>query len=584
MPPRDRSNAASRACDQVPVRIRRVAGDAGPVRDLGALLRRLYASRGDPESPPAGLGELLPGAAMLGIERASALLADCIDGRGRIVVVGDFDADGATGSAVAILGLRALGAVAVEHLTPSRFKHGYGLSPAVVDAAVACKPDLLITVDNGIGSIAGVAHAAAHGIPVLVTDHHLPGARLPEAAAIVNPNQPGCLFPSKHIAGVGVLFYLLAATRAELRRRGRFAAGQEPNLAQLLDLVALGTVADVVTLDRNNRILVEQGLRRIRAGRCRPGLRALLEIAGCRLERVTARDLGFAAGPRLNAAGRLDDMSLGVECLVTDDPVRAMHLARQLHGLNGERRDIEFTMRDQAEALVERLAAEGGELPAALCLCGDDWHQGVIGIVAARVRERWHRPVIAFADGGGGMLRGSARSVDGLHIRDLIDAVDKRHPGLIERFGGHAMAAGLTVARDALDAFRATFVEEIQRELGTAPPVRELLSDGELPAPMLNLDTAETLRLAGPWGKGFAEPLFDGVFDVGEVRIAAERHLKLRIRASDGRPIEAIGFNLAEQRGAVGQRMHLAYRLDVNDYRGLRAPQLIVEHLQPPEG
>ena len=584
MPPRDRSNAASRACDQVPVRIRRVAGDAGPVQDLGALLRRLYASRGDPESPPAGLGELLPGAAMLGIERASALLADCIDGRGRIVVVGDFDADGATGSAVAILGLRALGAVAVEHLTPSRFKHGYGLSPAVVDAAVACKPDLLITVDNGIGSIAGVEHAAARGIPVLVTDHHLPGARLPEAAAIVNPNQPGCLFPSKHIAGVGVLFYLLAATRAELRRRGRFAAGQEPNLAQLLDLVALGTVADVVTLDRNNRILVEQGLRRIRVGRCRPGLRALLEIAGCRLERVTARDLGFAAGPRLNAAGRLDDMSLGVECLVTDDPVRAMHLARQLHGLNGERRDIEFTMRDQAEALVERLAAEGGELPAALCLCGDDWHQGVIGIVAARVRERWHRPVIAFADGGGGMLRGSARSMDGLHIRDLIDAVDKRHPGLIERFGGHAMAAGLTVARDALDAFRATFVEEIQRELGTAPPVRELLSDGELPAPMLNLDTAETLRLAGPWGKGFAEPLFDGVFDVGEVRIAAERHLKLRIRASDGRPIEAIGFNLAEQRGAVGQRMHLAYRLDVNDYRGLRAPQLIVEHLQPPEG
>ena len=521
---------------------------------------------------------------MLGIERASALLADCIDGRGRIVVVGDFDADGATGSAVAILGLRALGAVAVEHLTPSRFKHGYGLSPAVVDAAVACKPDLLITVDNGIGSIAGVEHAAARGIPVLVTDHHLPGARLPEAAAIVNPNQPGCLFPSKHIAGVGVLFYLLAATRAELRRRGRFAAGQEPNLAQLLDLVALGTVADVVTLDRNNRILVEQGLRRIRAGRCRPGLRALLEIAGCRLERVTARDLGFAAGPRLNAAGRLDDMSLGVECLVTDDPVRAMHLARQLHGLNGERRDIEFTMRDQAEALVERLAAEGGELPAALCLCGDDWHQGVIGIVAARVRERWHRPVIAFADGGGGMLRGSARSVDGLHIRDLIDAVDKRHPGLIERFGGHAMAAGLTVPRDALDAFRAAFIEEIQRELGTAPPVRELLSDGELPAPMLNLDTAETLRLAGPWGKGFAEPLFDGVFDVGEVRIAAERHLKLRIRASDGRPIEAIGFNLAEQRGAVGQRMHLAYRLDVNDYRGLRAPQLIVEHLQPPEG
>ena len=568
----------------MPVRIRRVAEDAGPVHDLGALMRRLYASRGDPEPPPSGLGELLPAAAMRDMDRASALLADCIDGRGRIVVVGDFDADGATGSAVAILGLRALGAAAVEHMTPSRFKHGYGLSPAVVDAAVECKPDLLITVDNGIGSIAGVEHAAAHGIPVLVTDHHLPGARLPEAAAIVNPNQPGCPFPSKHIAGVGVLFYLLAATRAELRRRGRFAAGQEPNLAQLLDLVALGTVADVVTLDRNNRILVEQGLRRIRAGCCRPGLRALLEIAGCRLERVTARDLGFAAGPRLNAAGRLDDMSLGVECLITDDPVRAMTLARQLHGLNGERRDIEFSMREQAETLVERLVTESGALPAALCLCGDDWHQGVIGVVAARVRERWHRPVIAFADGGDGMLRGSARSVDGLHIRDLIDAVDKRHPGLIERFGGHAMAAGLTVAREALDAFRTAFVAEIQRELGAVPPVRELLSDGELSAPMLNLETAEALRLAGPWGKGFAEPLFDGVFDVSEVRVAAERHLKLRIRAGDGRPIEAIGFNLAEQRGAVGQRMHLAYRLDVNDYRGLRAPQLIVEHLQTPEG
>ncbi len=391
------------------------------------------------------------------------------------------------------------------------------------------------------------------------------------------------------------MFYLLAATRSELRRRGWFdrtrpGAVAEPNLAQWLDLVALGTVADVVTLDRNNRILVEQGLRRIRAGQCRPGLRALLEIAGCRIEQVTARDLGFSAGPRLNAAGRLDDMSIGVDCLVTDDPVRAMTLARQLHALNGERREIEFNMRETAEAIVDGLAARADALPAGLCLYGADWHQGVIGIVAARIRERWHRPVIAFADAGtggagggaGGLLRGSARSIDGLHIRDVIDAVDKRCPGLIERFGGHAMAAGLSLPLQALDAFRAAFEDEVRRELGDTPTVRELLSDGELPGPMLNLRTADALRFAGPWGKGFTEPLFDGLFEVSDVRIVAERHLKLRVRAADGMPLEAIGFNQAERRAEVGDRMHLAYRLDVNDYRGLRAPQLILEHVQAP--
>jgi len=599
---------------RVPVRIRRVAEAVdkplgyglGPGLGLDALLWRLYAHRGERESSQMGLGDLLPASDLLGIGAAAELLADCIGRGGRIIVVGDFDADGATGSAVALLGLRALGAEDVGHLTPSRFKHGYGLSPTLVDAAAPRKPDLLITVDNGIASVAGVERASELGIPVLVTDHHLPGAELPAAAAIVNPNQPGCGFASKHLAGVGVIFYLLAATRAELRRRGCFEAARpggraEPNLAQLLDLVALGTVADVVTLDRNNRILVEQGLRRIRAGRCRPGLRALLEIAGSRVAQTTARDLGFSAGPRLNAAGRLDDMSIGVECLVSDDPVRAMTLARKLHALNSERREIEFSMREAAEAIVDHWASLDRELPPGLCLYGADWHQGVIGIVAARIREHWHRPVIAFADGnsgdgsgggsdndfgsksGGGMLRGSARSIDGLHIRDVIDAVDKRHPGLIDRFGGHAMAAGLSLHRDALDAFRDAFAEEVRRELGSASPVRELLSDGELPGAMLNLRTAEALRFAGPWGKGFTEPMFDGLFEVSGVRVAAERHLKLRVRAGDGLPLEAIGFNLAERRGEVLGRMHLAYRLDVNDYRGLRAPQLIVEHLQAPE-
>lgn len=587
-----------RSATGVPVRIRRVAEGVGPPLGLDALLRRLYAHRGDSQPAPMGLGDLLPADDLLGIGAAAELLADCIGRRGRIVVVGDFDADGATGSAVAMLGLRALGAEHVRHLTPSRFKHGYGLSPAVVEAAAPGKPDLLITVDNGVSSVAGVERARALGIPVLITDHHLPGAELPAAAGIVNPNQPGCGFASKHLAGVGVIFYVLVATRAELRRRGRFEAARpggraEPNLAQLLDLVALGTVADVVTLDRNNRILVEQGLRRIRAGQCRHGLRALLEIAGCRVEQITTQDLGFAAGPRLNAAGRLDDMGIGVECLISDDPVRAMTLARQLNALNGERRAIEFSMREEAEAIVDGLAAAVGDLPPGLCLYGADWHQGVIGIVAARIRERWHRPVIAFADvgadggaaeaaAGGGLLRGSARSIDGLHIRDLIDAVDKRHPGLIERFGGHAMAAGLSLPREALDTFRDAFADVVRRELGSAPPVRELLSDGELPGAMLNLHTAEALRFAGPWGKGFREPLFDGLFEVSDVRVAAERHLKLRVRAGDGMPLEAIGFNLAERRGQVADRMHLAYRLDVNHYRGLRTPQLVVEHMQDP--
>jgi single-stranded-DNA-specific exonuclease len=497
-------------------------------------------------------------------------------------VIGDYDADGATGSALAVLGLRSLGAPSVSYLVPSRFAHGYGLSPPVVDAAAPLQPGLILTVDNGIASIAGVEHASRLGIPVLVTDHHLPGDRLPEAAAIVNPNQPGCPFPSKHLAGVGVVFYLLAALRAALRETGWFAAGRpEPNLAELLDLVALGTVADVVTLDRNNRILVEQGLRRIRAGRGRPGIRALLQVAGRDPAQASATDLGFFAGPRLNAAGRLEEMSLGVECLLAEDPARALEIATRLDALNRQRREIEEEMRAQAEYLVERLTFRGDQIPPGLCLFGRGWHQGVSGILAARIRERYHRPVIAFAEAGDGLLRGSARSVEGLHIRDLIDGVDRRQPGLIERFGGHAMAAGLTLRSEALPAFRAAFAAAVRAELGEISPERQLHSDGELPPGLMNLETAEALRFGGPWGKGFPEPLFDGRFQVTSARLVGERHLKLRVRVDRGPVLDAIGFNLGERLHHAQGEVRLAYRLDVNEFRGQRTVQLVVEHLIP---
>lgn len=528
-----------------------------------------------------GLAGLLPFDTLVGLEPALALLASALRAGRSILVVGDYDADGATGSALAVLGLRALGAASVSYLVPSRFAYGYGLSPPVVDAAAALSPGLLMTVDNGIASLAGVEHANRLGIPVLVTDHHLAGDDLPDAAAIVNPNQPGCPFPSKHLAGVGVVFYLLAALRTELRRSGWFTPTRsEPNLAELLDLVALGTVADVVTLDRNNRILVEQGLRRIRAGRCRPGVRALLQVAGRDPTRATATDLGFFAAPRLNAAGRLAEMSLGVECLLTEDPSKALELATRLHELNRERREIEAGMRDEAEHAVERLALNGDALPAGICLYGARWHQGVSGIVAARLRERYHRPVIAFADGGDGFLRGSARSVDGLHIRDLIDLIDRRNPGLIERFGGHAMAAGLTLRPESLPGFRLAYRQAVREILGEIPPVREIDSDGELPPGLFNLETAEALRLGGPWGKGFPEPLFDGDFEVTSARLVGERHLKLRLRSGTDPLVDAIGFDQGERLGEAHGRVRLAYRLDVNEYLGQRAPQLILEHLQ----
>ncbi len=551
---------------------------------LHPLLRRLYLARGvtSEDGCSLPLSALHPFDALTDVEPAAVLLAGLIRDGGSVLVVGDYDADGATGSALAVLGLRALGAARVSYLVPSRFAFGYGLSPPVVEAAAAWRPDLILTVDNGIASVAGVRRAGELGIPVVITDHHLPGDALPPAAAIVNPNRIGDRFPSKNLAGVGVMFYLLAAARACLRGAGWFRRGRsDPNLAELLDLVALGTIADVVSLDQNNRILVEQGLRRIRAGRCRPGLAALLEAAGRDPSQVTARDLAFAVGPRLNAAGRLTEMSLGVECLLTDDPVGAAAMARELDGLNRRRREIEGEMRQQAEEALAAMRLDEAGLPPALCLFEPGWHQGVTGILAARVRERYHRPVIAFAAAQDGLLRGSARSIEELHMRDLIDAVDRRSPGLIERFGGHAMAAGLTLPASALERFNQAFVAEVRRQIGDTPPAFEILSDGELPHHALNLETARVLRDGGPWGKGFPEPLFDGHFQVLERRIVGDEHLKLRLQPEDGGvPIEAIGFRLGALLDGPGDRAHLAYRLDVNEYRGQVSPQLTVEHLQ----
>lgn len=548
------------------------------------LLAALYANRGlsRPEEAALGLSALEPMTTLRGLGEAVVVLARLIEAGGHILVVGDYDADGATGSAVAVRGLRALGAARVSFLVPSRFDNGYGLSPAVVDAAHTLAADLIMTVDNGISSVSAVERANELGIPVLVTDHHLPGSQLPDAAAIVNPNQTGCAFPSKHLAGVGVAFYLLVALRGHLRETGWLGTERpEPNLANLLDLVALGTVADVVTLDRNNRILVEQGLRRIRAGRCCAGLSALLQVGGRDPTRITASDLGFFIAPRLNAAGRLKEMSLGVECLLTDDPVRAFEIAQVLDGLNQRRREIEAEMKGQAEQLLETLSLDGASLPPALCLYGEDWHQGVSGIVAARMRERHHRAVIAFADAGEGQLRGSARSIEGLHMRDAIDWVDRHHPGLIERFGGHAMAAGLTLRAERLDSFREAFVEAVRAQIGDIPTQPEIHSDGALPPALMTLETAELLRLSGPWGKGFPEPRFDGIFEILTARLVGEHHLKLRVAPPDGVPIDAIGFGLGEQMQSAQGQMRLVYRLDVNDYRGVRSPQLMLDHLQP---
>lgn len=569
---------------------RRTTSVTSALNDAGLhpVLARVYSHRNieSMDQLDKSLSQLLPFTELSGIEQAAELLSKAVKEQQRILIVGDFDCDGATSSALAVRALRMMGAKHVDYLVPNRFEYGYGLTPEIVAVAAEKQPEIIVTVDNGISSIEGVAAANDRNIRVLVTDHHLQGAELPAAAAIVNPNQQGDIFPSKNLAGVGVIFYVMLALRSKLREEGWFEKQDipEPNLATLLDLVALGTVADVVPLDHNNRILVAQGLARIRQGQCCPGISALLRVGKRNQQNIVASDLGFVLGPRLNAAGRLEDMSVGIECLLTDDPDSAMVLARQLDDLNIERRQIENEMKDEAMLILDAMELDDAEgLPVGLCLFEPHWHQGVIGILASRIKDRLHRPVIVFADAGEGQIKGSARSVPGLHIRDALDAVAALHPGLLSKFGGHAMAAGLTLEQDQFDRFYAAFDEEVRRHLGVEDLQREILSDGVLDEDELDLSLAEALRSGGPWGQGFPEPMFDGNFKVINRRIVGERHLKLVLQPTDSEQnIDAIAFNTVDESWPTNvEQVELAYRLDVNEFNGVRSAQLMVEHIRP---
>jgi len=566
---------------------RRPPGESGNLpADLHPVLQRIYLARHvtTAQELEQSLDQLIPPAQLKGIDQATTLLADALQRQRRILIVADFDADGATSCALAQRALRSLGARDVRYLVPNRFEYGYGLTPEIVALALQQSPELIITVDNGISSLEGVAEARRRGIDVLVTDHHLPGAAMPMATVIVNPNQPDDHFPSKNLAGVGVIFYVMLALRTHLRENGWFTQQNipEPNLARLLDLVALGTVADVVPLDYNNRILVAQGLMRINQGNPCAGIAALLRVAGRSPQRVTAMDLGYVVGPRLNAAGRLTDMSLGIECLLIDDPASAQAMAGKLDALNRERRAIEATMQKQALAAIANLHLDMATLPRGLCLFDESWHQGVIGLVASRIKEHTHRPVIAFAPVSDSEIKGSARSVPGLHIRDALDAVAARHPHLLSKFGGHAMAAGLTLQRAHLEAFREAFDEEVSRHLSDSDLQGRIISDGELSDEELSLPVAELLRASGPWGQGFPEPVFDGCFDVVSQRVVGEKHLKLTLHAPHhAKALEAIAFNSVREGEAVTySRIRTAYKLDVNEYQGYRSLQLIIEHME----
>ncbi|PIJ48999.1 single-stranded-DNA-specific exonuclease RecJ [Erwinia sp. OLTSP20] len=550
---------------------------------LSPLLYRLYAQRGvaDLRELERGVKYLHPYHSLHGIDAACAMLQQALADNQRIMVVGDFDADGATSTALTVLALRSMGGRNVEFLVPNRFEDGYGLSPEVVGQAAARGAQLIVTVDNGISSHAGVACANQKGIPVLITDHHLPGDTLPAAAAIVNPNLAACEFPSPALAGVGVAFYLMLALRARLRDSGVTTL---PNLAALLDLVALGTVADVVPLDANNRILVWQGLSRIRAGQCRPGIRALLEIARRDLRSLVASDLGFALGPRLNAAGRLDDMSVGVSLLLTEDLAEARMLAAELDALNQTRKEIEQGMQSEALALCDNIEDSSEALPYGLAIYHPQWHQGVIGILASRLKDRFHRPVIAFAPAGEGILKGSGRSIQGLHMRDALERLDTLNPGLILKFGGHAMAAGLSLEAAKFDDFRQQFSALMHQQLDETALEGIIWSDGELSAGEMTLATAEMLCEAGPWGQGFAEPLFDGKFTLLQQRLVGERHLKMMVEPVGGGPLlDGIAFNIDPScwPDSSVKQVELAYQLDINEFRGQRTLQLIVEHIWP---
>jgi len=552
------------------------------------LLTRIYAARGALaiEQAQPRLAQLLPPDTLSGLDAATGLLADAIASNRHIVVVGDFDCDGATACAVGVRGLRMLGAQRVSHAVPNRMVHGYGLSPALVEELAALQPDLLVTVDHGIACHAGIIAAKARGWQVLVTDHHLPGDTLPPADAIVDPNQRGDAFPSKALAGVGVIFYVLLALRRHLRATG-VLSDDGPDLSVLLDLVAVGTVADLVPLDSNNRALVSAGLRRLRTGHGCAGLCALIEVSQRDPARLTAADIGFAIGPRLNAAGRLEDMSLGIECLLTDDLRQAREIAAMLSEINGERRAVQQQMTDEADAAMARIALDCTDLasgwPGAICLFDADWHPGVVGLVASKMKDRAHRPAIAFApaEPGSDLLRGSARSIPGFHIRDALAAVNAQSPGLIERFGGHAMAAGLSLQASALVAFRQAFSAYAEATLTPELLHADVLSDGELRSDEFTRASAEALREGGPWGQGFPEPQFDGQFDVLAWRVVGERHLKLELSLVEpghaGLRLNAIEFG-GWDGNVPPARIHIAYRLEPDDYRGGTAVQLVIVH------
>lgn len=556
------------------------------------LLRRIYLNRGvsSVEQLEKAAKALHSYQQLHGIDAAVELLFEAIKQQKRIIVVGDFDADGATSSALSVLALRMLGSHNVDYLVPNRFEDGYGLSPEVVEQALAMNAEMIMTVDNGVSSIEGVRFAKQHGLSVLVTDHHLPGAELPEADAMVNPNLQQCAFPSKALAGVGVAFYLMMALCVHMRRCGWFTEQgmAEPKLMELIDLVALGTVADVVPLDENNRILVHQGLQRIRAGKARPGIQALIEVAKRDARKLVASDFGFALGPRINAAGRLDDMSFGVELLLSNNIHAARRMASELDGLNQTRKEIEEGMKQEAMAFCERLQfGKDTELPHGLVMFQRDWHQGVIGILASRIKEQFHRPVIAFADGGDGLIKGSCRSIPGLHMRDALDKIDTQNPGIILKFGGHAMAAGLTIEEHNFERFSRLFDEVVRQDLDDALLKGVILTDGELAPEEFSMHVAEMLRAGGPWGQAFPEPVFDGEFKVLHQKLVGEKHLKLMLEPlHKGHPtnimIDGIAFNVDLRRwpDASVKTVRLAYKLDINEFRGNQSLQLMVDHLE----
>jgi len=570
------------------VRLRLGTSNAALDAAFDPLVARVLAHRGinDPAQVDYQLKKLLPYHQLKGIDTAVTLLVKALEAQANILIVGDFDCDGATSTSLALLALGAMGAKNVSYLVPNRFDFGYGLSTALVDYAKAIEPDLIVTVDNGIASHEGVARAHELGIKVVVTDHHLAAETLPDADAIVNPNQPGCEFPFKSTAGVGVIFYVMSALRRQLQTQGWFDQQgiKAPNMAQYLDLVALGTVADLVPMEHNNRILVAQGVARIRAGKARPGILALLAVAKRQHYNLQATDLGFSIGPRLNAAGRLEDMSLGIECLLSDDEHIAAQLAQELDELNAQRRHIEADMQQQAGNILTRLeSSQDQELPKCVCLFHPDWHQGVVGIVASRIKEKWHRPALVFAMGDADTLKGSCRSIAGFHLRDALAAVDAHNSGLIIKFGGHAMAAGLSIKADNFEAFKEALDTYAQEHLPDSLLAKEWRSDGQLSAQELQLNQAFLLQQAGPWGQGFEEPTFHGRFVLVQQRIVGEKHLKLVLAdLQTGELVDAIYFNIdLAVWPSTCEQADLVYRLDINEFRGRQSLQLMVQHMTP---